>query len=910
MRGVLIGREHEQGIIDRLVAGARIGTSGVLVLTGEAGVGKSALLQWAEGRLERFRVLRAVGTETEREVSFGGLLAVLRPALPLMRRIDGPQASALASALAMAPGPVADRFAVGAATLSLLSRYAEEAPLAVLLDDAHLLDRPSLEALLFAARRLGADPVLMLLAARTDEWTALLEGVPALPVAGLDRRSTGRLADTVVTNPVTTPWLDTLHAVTGGNPLGVIELAGDPEGLLPTGIDVPPPLPAALAASFTRRVGRLPARTRSALRVAGACGGDLRLTAQVCARLGLDVTAVEEAVEPGFVDLAEGSITFRHPLLRAAIYRAGPPHELRTIHRFIAQVLPAEESDRRAWHLSESALAPDEEVAAQLEEAAAHATGRSAHAVASTARERAARLSPRTADVSRRLVAASASAWAAGLGDRAITLLDELPPLSRGCALDTRALELRATIAARSGSLRVALDTQLRAAAETRSPDARVAVLADAVLSACHLADGTAARRLVELLHGAVEEATSPRARAVGTVAAGMAKVVTGAAGITELRAAVPLLADSAELRSDADGVRWLMYVPLFARDAETGRGLRSWVRQARNRAGVGSLPGLLFLLARDQATSDEWALAAASYTESIRLARDTGQTTELAMALAGLAWLESRTGEGAQCRAHAEEALALCRDRAIHWGEAWALFALGDLQLVQGDAGGAATHYRSLDHLLTTRSVDDPDLSPHPELVETLLRTGESAEAARVGAEYDRAAEAKGQPWARARAMRVRGLLEVDGFDEHFRAASRLHELTPDRFETARTSLAHGERLRRVGRRVEARVRLRAAREGFLVVGATPWADLAATELELTGERVPRRDPGGVGALTPQELQVAVLLAEGRSTRQAAAALFLSPKTVEYHLRKVYTKLDLHSRAELAEVVRADRRS
>ena len=591
-------------------------------------------------------------------------------------------------------------------------------------------------------------------------------------------------------------------------------------------------------------------------------------------------------------------------MLRAAIYADSTPEDRRAVHAAAARALPDDDVDRRAWHLSESRWAPDAEVAALLTTAATRAVERSAYAVASTAFERAARLSPDTGDLAVRLVAAAENAWAAGMGPRALGLLDDLPATGLAPELATGALQLRAAIAIRTGSVQQGAALLERAAAETTSADLRALLLAEAVHASFLVADGTGGLRLAEQLTGAVAAATSARARAVGTLATGMARVMAGRGGIDELVAAVPLLADVTDLRDDDRGVWWLMYAPLFIRDADTGRDLRARVDAARERAGVGTLPTLLFLVARDEATSDAWARAAADYTEAIRLARDTGQTTELAMASAGLAALRARTGQVEECRAHAAEALALCRSQGLHWPEAIALLGLGELELALGDPASALPHLREVERMLAERGVGDPDLSPHPELVEALLRLGRADEAAPIAEAFLAAAEAKGQPWSRARARRCLGLLS-DDFDPPFREALELHAATPDVFETARTALAYGARLRRTGRRVEAREQLRLALAQFSDLGAEPWADQAATELDLTGERVPRRPLGGIAALTPQELQVALLLADGRTTREAAAALFLSPKTVEYHLRKVYARLGIRSRDELAAVVR-----
>ena len=314
-------------------------------------------------------------------------------------------------------------------------------------------------------------------------------------------------------------------------------------------------------------------------------------------------------------------------------------------------------------------------------------------------------------------------------------------------------------------------------------------------------------------------------------------------------------------------------------------------------------MPSVLFHVARDQATTTAWAEAAANYSEAIRLARETGQTTELAMSLAGLCWLESRQGKEAACRRHAEEALGLCTERDIHLGEAWVRYALGDLELSLGHPELAVEHLQSLVSLLERQELTDADLIPGPELADVLLRLGNVQEAREVVTGFRARAASKGQPWSQARGDRAWGLLAPeDEIDQTFGSALARHEKTLDSFEVGRTTLAYGERLRRAGRRVDARVQLRKALAVFETLGAAQWSNHAAAELTATGEKVRQPGTDPMSSLTPQELQVSFLLATGRTTRETAAALFLSPKTVEYHLRKVYTKLGICSRAELAE--------
>lgn len=325
-------------------------------------------------------------------------------------------------------------------------------------------------------------------------------------------------------------------------------------------------------------------------------------------------------------------------------------------------------------------------------------------------------------------------------------------------------------------------------------------------------------------------------------------------------------------------------------------------MRERRDQVAVGVLPAVLFLLARDDATTDRWADAAASYDEGIRLSRETGQTTELAINLAGLAWLSAHQGRETQCRELAAEAMEISTERQIYLGLVWSLFALGDLELGKGDPQAALPQYERLAEVLTSLGVLDPDLSPVPELVEVYLRLGRVEDAAVAARAFAVRAGEKGQPWAQARAARALGLVDED--EQRFVEALEWHARTLDVFETARTRLVYGGWLRRARRRVDAREQLRAAVAAFDQLGAPGWADQAAAELKATGETARRREPSTADDLTPQERQIALLLADGQSTRSVAARLFLSPKTVDYHIRKVYNKLGIHSRPELAAVL------
>jgi len=381
-----------------------------------------------------------------------------------------------------------------------------------------------------------------------------------------------------------------------------------------------------------------------------------------------------------------------------------------------------------------------------------------------------------------------------------------------------------------------------------------------------------------------------------------------GEEGAAAARRAIEILEASDELRDDPRLLAWAAFGPLYLREAGAGRVLIDRASErARSQGAVGVLPLLLSQLARYQATTDQWHEAESGYHEAVRLARETGQRAELGAALAGLAWLEARQGDEARCRRDAEESRTLCRDLGVGLYGIWAVQALGDLELGLGRPAAAIAHYAEQRAEMQSLRIADVDVSPAPELVEAHLRLGRRDEASELAAEYERAARAKGQPWAVARAARCRGLLAGDDeVDAAFDEALRLHARTPDVFELARTQLVYGARLRRARRRIDAREQLRAAVDTFERLGASSWAEVARGELAATGETARRRDASTLDDLTPQELQIALLLAGGKTTREAAAAVFLSPKTVEYHLRHVYRKLDVHSREELAAALAA----
>jgi DNA-binding CsgD family transcriptional regulator len=903
---MLLGRDRERREIGQVLARARSGASATLVLVGEPGIGKTALLDDAASQAAGMQLLRARGIESEAQIPFGSLLELIRPALVLLDQIPVPQAAALEGALALRPGSAQDRFAVGAATLSLLAAYAEQDPVAVLVDDAQWLDVSSAQTLLFAFRRLMADPVAVLIAVRDGE-PSLLDGADlrTLRLSGLTSEAAAALMPGLPAEPARR-----LHLATAGNPLALLELAADATDVALAPEGAPVLVPARISGAFLHRAGQLDQAARQALVLAATSDtGDLATLDRAAARLGIDLSALAAAEGAGLVTLQAGTVEFRHPLARSAVYADAPAAQRRSAHRALAAALPDRDVDRRAWHLAAAAAGLDESASAALAQAAARSRERSAYATAAAGFERAGRLA---ADGGRRgwlLWQAAETAWLAGLTNRAVALLDEARALAgEDPRIQVEIDRLAGHIATLCGPV-MRGHAILTEAAGRADPELAVTMLAEAA-SACFYA-GKPAEMLsaAERARASLPASPSVRARFLAAMAIGMARILGGdaGAGADALHEAVAMAEDSAEVHDDSQLLPWLGVAPLFLRESSTGRSLLEVALQtARARAAVGVLPYALNLIARDQATTDHWTVAEATYQEAIALARESGQQTALAFALAGLAWLQARRGREQECRACAAEALRLCRTLGMGLHEIWATAALGELELGLGDAATAVAHFERQQQLLADLAITDPDLSPAAELVDGYLKLGRTADAQRAAAEFAATAEAKGQPWPLARALRCQGMLAADtGFADEFERAITLHEQTPDVFEAARTRLAYGERLRRSRNRVLAREQLRAAADTFERLDARPWAERARAELAATGETRQPRDASTIDVLTPQELQIALLLTGGKTTRETAAALFLSPKTVEYHLRHVYQRLGIHSRDELAQRLR-----
>jgi len=910
---MLVGRHEERRRLNALVAGARLGQSGFLVVDGEPGIGKTALLDHAVEQATGFLLLRVIGSEDEADLPFAGLAQLLRPVAGRLDQLPAPQANALSVALALSEGGEVDRFAVAAGVLSLVIEAADRMPVAIVIDDAHLLDRPSTEAVLFMARRLLADPVLVLAATRSDDspaWTSAT--LPRLTLTGLDPESGSAVARSASPQELTRDQTQRIITLSGGNPLAIDALAREPAGLALRPGDAPVPVPTVIAEAFGRRAASLSAADLLVLALAAVAAGDLRVVADVCRDEGLDLTALDRAAALELVVVSPDRVEFSHALVRSSIYATVSPPDRRRLHALVAEALHDPQDDRRAWHLSAAALGPDPAAAAGLVRVGQRAADRGAYAVAASAYEQAARLTPDPQHRSARLLAAGEAAWFAGEDARAAPILIEA--LEEGAsALDrTRARTLLGLVAARRGSLGEARDALLEAAhdAMETSPDEALVVAAEAVDVAFYLLDSAAASEAAALLEEALRRREAgdggDRAGAIASIAIGMARILAGEPGVDHIRPGVTALAALGPDSGDGLQPAWGVIGPLFLREEGAGSDLIGRaVEESRGASRLGTLSHLLFHLARHDWSTHQWSRAEVGYAEAVALAREFGQVTELAVNLAGLTWLHARQGRADEARADAGESTEVGGDQ-VRLATAWVHFALAELDLSLGETDQAIEGLRRLAAFLDDGGVADVDLSPVPELVEALVRRGQADVASQEAQAYLALADHKGQPWSLARATRVRALLaaehDVDRAVELFEAALGWLAATPDAFEEARTRLLYGERLRRARRVAPARLQLQRALDGFERLGARAWAEAAAGELAATGLRAQRRGTEPVVDLTPRELQIGMLLAAGRTTRETAAALFLSPKTVEYHLRHMYTKLDIGSRAELRE--------
>ncbi|HEX6326644.1 MAG TPA: AAA family ATPase [Jiangellaceae bacterium] len=907
---MLLGRTAERAVIDDVLEAARAGHGAALVVRGEPGIGKTALLRYAEQQAGGLRTLRAVGVEGEAEVAFAGLHQLLRPLLAETELLPGPQSSAIRGALGLAPSTSRDPLLIGAALLTLLADAAAGGAVLCVVDDVQWLDQPSLAALMFAARRIADDGVAMLFGLRDDPAVRLAHagGVRELMLSGLDPADGAAVLDEHTSIPPAESVRAQLVEASGGNPMALEEIgrtltADQLRGRTP----LPDPLPVgdALERVFADRARALASDARSLLVVAAAEDeGESALVLGAAKVMGLSPAALDDAEAAGLVEVGPDHIGFRHPLIRSAVYRTAAPSLRRLAHRSLAAAcVDVRHADRRAWHLAAAALGPDSDIADALAETAQRAAARSGYAAAASALERSAALTEDGSVRAHRLVEAAGAAWLAGEVARATADLDRAAAEGRqDHSLTAGIAHWRGIIALRCGDVGQAyriLSSGAEVIADT-DPDTALTMLTEALEAASYGGDSNgvaaAGTRALELWD---------RARSGGSTAEFFATISGGIGSAIKGRfdEATPLLQRGLELARASGEWRQLMQagaVALYLGHIDTARDFFVRATEAvRSTGAIGALPYVLEYVLTMEGMAGELAAARSVGVEGIRLARETGQRTSEATLLARLAWVAALRGDDELCQAYADEALAIAVPNGIGLAVAAAEWSLGSLDMARGRWAAAAGRLARVMAAQPGRGHPIVALYAAPSCVEAALRAGDEPLARRVFAEYE--------PWADAGALpahsaaRCRGLLESDADEAvaHFERALAVRGVPV--LERALTELMYGEVLRRARRRVEARAHLRSALEVFDRARAEPWAERARLELRATGETVRQPGPTPVDQLTPQELQISQLVAAGASNREVAAKLFLSPRTVEYHLYKVYPKLGIGSRAELA---------
>ncbi|WP_433245247.1 ATP-binding protein [Streptosporangium sp. CA-135522] len=898
---MLYGRDAERAVIRGLLTDARDGGSGVLVVRGEPGIGKTALLE-SFAIQDDMQVLRGVGIESEAELPFGGLHLLLRPALSShLHTLPDPQRQALEGAFGLALGVPADRMLVGLAVLTLLSELTEDAPVLCLIDDAQWLDRPSAEALLFAARRLGSEGVVMIFAVRDGEAPFPTPGLAELRLEGLSAEAAAALVDER-DRELTPEVRRRILAGAGGNPLALIEL--------PAALAVPAqgpalPLTNRLQLAFHTQAERLPSTSRTLLLVAAADDtGDLAVLLRAAGPLGAGVEDLPATEKAGLLRVDGRQVTFRHPLVRAAAYQGAPLDQRLRVHRALADALTdAEQADRRAWHLASAATGPDAAVAAELERTASLAAVRKGYAAAAAAYERAAQLAAEPQVRTRLLTLAAETALEAGSLARAQALAERVTdPTAR-----RDLVRVRATAAAGQGFLHQAHTWQLEEAARLAETDPGRAV--EMMMDALHTTWFAGRYELATVTEAQLQAISLPAGDPAWSVLQLQRWLTALALGrSTERLPYLPKVFEhAAALRAhDARDVLMICGIGLMGGlDTQAERLAAGIAARARAEGKVGVLPSALYYAAISQTFLGRYRDAMTTATEALDIAEDTGQGHWVSHAHGVMAYLTAIEGDEDRCRDLADRAMSDPGGGAQPAGLHRARWALGLLELGYGRAQGALDHLAILyggparHQLPAERSL--------PDLIEAAVRLGELDLAEQALSRLAELAQRVPEPPIEALLHRCRALL--DPGEDAFALALALHEKDSRSFEHARTRLLYGEWLRRTRRKSEARTQLTAALETFDRLNAIPWADRAHAELEATGAAITsRRGPGVLALLTPQELQIVRLAAQGLSNRDIAAQLFLSPRTVGHHLYRSYPKLGVGSRQELAAIVAADR--
>ena len=907
-RYVLRGRDNECDVLERLLKDVRAGQSQVVVVRGEPGVGKSALLEYVGQSASGCRITRAAGIQYEMELAYGGLHQLCAPILDAMERLPAPQRDALETAFGLSAKPPPDRFIVGLAVLGLLSEAADEQPLICLVDDAQWLDSASAVTMAFVARRLLAEPVGLVFAARQPSEARELDGLPELSLGGLSARDSRTLLESVSPGPMDEAVLSRIVAEARGNPLALLEL---PRALTPEqlagGFGLPDVMPVAnrVEQSFVHRLDSLRDDTRLLMLTAAAeSTGDAAVLWRAANVLGLGPDAAEPAETAGLIEFG-ALVRFRHPLVRSAVYKAAPLADRHRAHLALAEATdPDVDPDRRAWHRAHASSGLDEELAADLERSAARAQARGGMAAAAAFLERAAALTPNPAERGRRALAAADAKFESGGAEAA----QELLSAAERCPLD----ELqRARLALRRAHIAFAL---------RRGSDAPPLLL-DAAQKLDSLDPGLAHEAYLEafgaaIFAGRLNDRSGP---------AEVAAAARSSSSAREPRLPTELLLDGLATRYTdgyVAGVAPLRRAVAAFRDDHTSDDdeLRRWF-------------WLPWLVAGELWDDQSWYELA---TRAVRLVRESGALIVLPLALGYRAVVHLHAGEFAAASALAGEAGAIedaTRSAPAKYASAllaawrgieaeavefitWGLDNVKRRSEGRGIGGigyanavlynGLGRYDVALANAKSGSAYEDLGLFGFVlvELVEAAVRTGSHDEAAAAADLLEERTRAARTDWALGVQAWSRALLSDSPTAEPlYREAIERLGHTRVAMHLARAQLVYGEWLRRENRRVDARDHLRIALEMFSDAGAVAFAERAQRELAATGETARARTAATLGVLTPQELQIARLARDGLSNPEIGAQLFISPRTVQYHLRKVFQKLDITSRNQLGRL-------
>ncbi len=898
-------RVDEVNVLAGLVAAVRAGQSRVLVVRGEPGVGKTVLLDYLAGQAQVCRVVRAAGIQWEMEVAYAGLHQLLAPMLDRLEQLPVPQRDALRTVFGLGAGPAPDRFLVALAVLSLLSEVAAERPLVCVVDDEQWLDQASAQALGFVARRLAADPVGLVFAARVPG--AELAGLPELAVGGLAEGDARALLDSALTGPLDTRVRDQIVAEAEGNPLALLEL---PRGMTPAELAGGFGLPAAgsltgrIEDSFRRQLDALPAQTRRLLLLAAADpSGDSSLVWRAAGRLGLPAQAKVPAAEAGLAEFGV-RVLFRHPLVRSVAYRSASFAERQEAHGVLAEVTdPAADPDRRAWHRAQAAAGPDEEVAAELERSAGRAQARGGLAAAAAFLERSVRLTADPARLVERSLAAAHASMGAGAFDKALGLLvmTEAWPLDEFASARVELLRGQVAFASNVGSDAPPLLLKAARRLEPLDPGLARETYLDAwtaAFSAGLLADGD----MAEICRAALALPRSPQPGPAELLLDGLARLITDGltAAAPVLRQAVSLFAGDGV--SAGDRLRWsfmaLMPAALLWDDDGYRAILARQIQLVRDAGALYRLPIDLSTAGVSAVWSGDFGAAASLFAETEAVCEATGArypsyTALLLVCLRGSQAEAVPLIDATISAAEAEgQGIAVTYAR---WVTAVLYNGLGRYDEAREAARQAAEDPAG--GFVSTWAL--------PELIEAAARSGNMPMADDAVQRLAETTRAGGTDYGLGIEARSRALVaEGQAADGLYREAIDRLSRTQLRPELARARLLYGEWLRRQGRRTRAREQLRTAHQMLDEIGMEAFAERARHELLATGETARKRTTRAAATasqeLTAQEIQIAELARDGLSNPEIGARLFISAHTVQYHLGKVFAKLSISSRGQL----------